>query len=761
MTECGAGLDLRLLGPVRVSLDGAEIVSGTDRRVAVLCMLAMRANQPISREEMVTAVWGEEPPPSALGNIYKFVSELRRALEPQGGRRGAGHALSSVAGTYLLQLPAGAVDVQRFEGAREYSRACRAAGDKMAELTALEDALGLWQGEALAGVPGPYAAAQRIRLAELRLANVERRAELLVGLGRHNEAVPALRELVNAYPSQEKFYALLMDALCGAGRDAEALTVHRRARRFLAQLTGAEPGLLLRRAHQRATGAEQSERSAAARPAAIVGRNAEVLLLRRAVAQLAAGTGGHIRLDGGPGVGKSAVLDAGLRGSRPVGYRAGWSRATLETGQPLATLLDCLASATGGAEPQWLTRLRQVPADPAILTANVIAALREACAESPLLLVVDDLQWADEATLRVWPLLRRLSAGLPLLLAAAARPDPAVLDRLGWEGAMPLGPLTSGESSALVVAAAGRPLDVNVIERIVLDAGGNPCYLLAGVAAALHDDGTPEAGVPAETAAAVARHLATLNEPTQHVLRAIAVLGDDCDIALLATATGKPANSLLDAVRAARAAGLLTTSTETMTFRHRIVARALREGTPAALRAMLHRSFAEQLAAAGTAPARVVGQLLAGSAPLSAEMCAWLARNIDAAAEQSPREAVDLLRRACLQPGLESANRLRLTAALARLLFRLERPATEPAEWVAARTQDTELEAEMRLLAALSHERAGDVEQAAAVARWVLGAQRAPEPWLERFRDLMARIRPRMTGIPTKPHEQTVTGNRL
>jgi DNA-binding SARP family transcriptional activator len=732
VTEPGRDLDLRLLGPVRVRRAGVEVVSGADRRAAVLGVLALRANRPVSREELVTAVWGGDPPVSALGNIYTSVSELRSAL---------GQVLSSAAGSYLLRVPDSAVDVWRFEKAREISRA---AGDKAAELAALEDALGLWQGEALAGVPGPFAAAQRARLTELRLADVERHAGLLLDLGRHEEAIAALRELVEAYPLQERFHGLLMTTLHACGRGAAALTTYRDARRLLAQLTGNEPGPVLQEAHRTVIG----DARPVPRKPVLVGRGTEVLLLRHAATQVAAGSGGHIRLEGPPGIGKSAVLAAGLRTSRPAGCRIGWSKGGAGA-SPLATLLDCLRSATG-EQLDW-------PPDPADQAEQVMAAVTEACAESPLILVVDDLHQADDATLRIWPFLQQLTARLPLFLAAAARPDRPRLGPLGWSGAMPLGPLASAEATALVEAMAERPLAADRIERIVTDAGGNPCYLLAGAEAA----DPPGEGIPAELMTAVTRHLAVLGEPARHVLRAIAFLGDDCDIAQLATATAKPPESLLGAVAEARAAGFLSESADTMTFRHAIVARVLHDGTPNALRIMLHRSFAEQLARAGMAPRQVIAQLIAGPVPLDAEMSAWLVSNVEVAAERSPRETVNILQLAHQQPGLRPETRLQLTAWLARLLFRLDLPVAQPAGWVAARSTDTAVEAEMRWMVALAHERRGESAKAAEVARWVLSARKAPEDWLDRFRELLARIRPRMGGLPTRPHEPTETGYQL
>src|SRR5207248_7219540 len=148
-------------------------------------------------------------------------------------------------------------------------------------------ALSLWHGDALDGVPGPYATAQRARLAELRLATVERHASLLLDLGRHDEAIAALRELIDAYPMQERFYGLLMTALHASGRQAEAMSTYQSARRLLGA-TGAEPGAVLHDAYQRLTGEAAAELRPSRRESALTGRTAEVRLLPQAVAQVVA-----------------------------------------------------------------------------------------------------------------------------------------------------------------------------------------------------------------------------------------------------------------------------------------------------------------------------------------------------------------------------------------------------------------------------------------------------------------------------------------
>jgi DNA-binding SARP family transcriptional activator len=131
------GMDLRLLGPVRAWRDGQELMLGSARRTAVFSVLALHANHAVSREQLANAVWGDNPPASATGNVYTYVSSLRQVLEPARDRWAAGQMLTSGGGSYCLHVPWQAVDVFRFEALREEGRRHRADGDRPAELAVL------------------------------------------------------------------------------------------------------------------------------------------------------------------------------------------------------------------------------------------------------------------------------------------------------------------------------------------------------------------------------------------------------------------------------------------------------------------------------------------------------------------------------------------------------------------------------------------------------------------------------------------------
>src|SRR5260370_14203167 len=128
----------------------------------------MRANRGISRGELVDAVWGQDPPASAEGGIYTYVAGLRRVIAPTRWARGPGRVLVSSGAGYVLHLVPGQPDAVAFEQQLARARQLRKNGDAVGAVDALEGALGLWRGVAFAGVPGPFAETERVRLAGRR-----------------------------------------------------------------------------------------------------------------------------------------------------------------------------------------------------------------------------------------------------------------------------------------------------------------------------------------------------------------------------------------------------------------------------------------------------------------------------------------------------------------------------------------------------------------------------------------------------------------
>ncbi|TVZ06055.1 AfsR family transcriptional regulator [Trebonia kvetii] len=244
-------LRVGVLGPVTVWREGSEVAAGQPRQLAVLGVLASRANRVVSRGELVDAVWGDNTPASAEGGVYTYVAGLRRVLEPDRAPRARSRVLVSSSGGYTLRIGPSSLDASEFEECLIRARGLRAAGDAAEAASTLDAALSLWRGQPFTGVPGPFAEAERRRLTELRTAAVEVRANLMLDQGHAAAAIPELTALVAEHPLRERAHGLLMIALYQCGRQAEALGVFRDVRERLAEDLGIDPGVELTSIHQR------------------------------------------------------------------------------------------------------------------------------------------------------------------------------------------------------------------------------------------------------------------------------------------------------------------------------------------------------------------------------------------------------------------------------------------------------------------------------------------------------------------------------
>lgn len=244
-------LRVELLGSLLLWRDGKQLLLGAGRLRALLGILATRRNQVVSRDELIDALWGDHPPASVENAVHVYVARLRRVLEPGRVHRAPAQLLVSTESGYLLRLAPDQLDVEVFDTHRAQGDRLWSAGDLAGAVRSLDAALALWRGQPWAGVPGPFAQMERVRLSELRLSVLEKRAEILLALGRHVELVVELSSLVYEHPLRESLRVFHMQALYRSGRQADALAVFHDARRLLITELGIEPGSDLRYLHQR------------------------------------------------------------------------------------------------------------------------------------------------------------------------------------------------------------------------------------------------------------------------------------------------------------------------------------------------------------------------------------------------------------------------------------------------------------------------------------------------------------------------------
>ncbi|MEU8465879.1 BTAD domain-containing putative transcriptional regulator [Streptomyces sp. NPDC029003] len=223
-----------VLGPIRAWRGAEALPSGSPQQRALLAVLLLRDGRTATAPELIDAIWGEDPPPQALATIRTYASRLRKVLDPG--------LLVSDAGGYAVRLRhQEALDLGIARSLAADADTARTAGDRALARTLLARALDLWDGEPLAGVPGPHADTERTRLGEWRLQLLETRLDLDLEVGHHAEAVSELTALTAAHPLRERLRELLMLALYRSGRQAEALAVYADTRRLLADELGVDP----------------------------------------------------------------------------------------------------------------------------------------------------------------------------------------------------------------------------------------------------------------------------------------------------------------------------------------------------------------------------------------------------------------------------------------------------------------------------------------------------------------------------------------
>ena len=436
---------------------------------------------------------------------------------------------------------------------------------------------------------------------------------------------------------------------------------------------------------------------------ALVGRDSEMALLTGLIREVARGRGSSVLIEGEPGIGKSALVRAAVAGTPDAGCQVFWGAGD-ELGQalPLLPFLDGLRVREPSTNPRRNTIVQllrgEVAADrgtdvPAVLAEQLLALVAEQYAVRPTILVVDDLQWADQASITLWGRLARSARQVPLLLVGMMRPAPQRDDLLALrrmvddDARLQLTGLSGVAVADLVAGLAGGVPDGDLL-RLADGAAGNPLYLTELVAALARSSGltVTETGAaelaggsaPSSLSAAIADRLGFVAGPVREVLRAAALLGTDFAVSDLAIVLGRSVADLIPAVDEACAVGVLAESGHGLGFRHPLIRAALYDEMPTPVRAAWHRDAGRALAAAGGPPDRVARQMLRAvgepgdvTEPMDEWMLDWLARTADSLVAQAPGVAAELLTRAVASSPADSAQHGWLASRLADALYRI------------------------------------------------------------------------------------------
>ncbi len=483
------------------------------------------------------------------------------------------------------------------------------------------------------------------------------------------------------------------------------------------------------------------------RASALIGRDTEVATLVRLVTEVTAGRGGAVLIEGEPGIGKSSLVRTALA-EAGGGCQVFWGAGD-ELGQalPLLPLLEALRVRESSPNPRrdMIVRLLrgEVAADrgtdvTAALAEQLLALITEQCAMQPTVLVVDDLQWADQATVTLWGRLARSVPDAPLLLVGMMRPVPRREDLLALRrvaaGALRLRLTGLGEAAVatLVTSRVGGKPDDKLL-RLADGAAGNPLYVIELVDAVARSSSVTVTGAgtavltndaaPGSLSAAIADRLGFVSGPVREMLRAAALLGVDFAVPDLAVVLGRGVVDLVPAVDEARAAGVLAESGSGLGFRHPLIRTALYEEIPVPVRAAWHRDAGRALAEAGAPADRVARQLLRALGgpggpvdPMDDWMLAWLARTADLLVGQAPQVAAELLRRAVAGSAVGSEHHDFLVSRLADTLYRVGEAAE--AEQVAnralAQTVEPDLLVDLHWTLAQCRMRVGEFEESLA-----------------------------------------------
>jgi DNA-binding SARP family transcriptional activator len=648
---------VELCGALTVEVDGRRVEDDLPGRQGRLLFayLARNHERPVRRDELVDVVWDDHPPGSPDAGLAALLTRVRQALGPE-----------AVSGRGHLQLAGEVwVDLDDACAAAAEAEEALAAGDPRRAAERARAALERFERPLLPELGGRWVEEQRAELDGLHSDALETlaRAALRLGSGELPAADRAARALIQREPYRESGYVLLMELLAARGNVAEALRVYDRLRVLLRDELGATPAPHVTALHDRLLMQGEAPAPPAGPPGLplpavlaareerpFVGRAAELDALRRAW-ELAQGA--VVVVTGEAGMGKTRLAARFAAEAHAGGAAVLHGRIDEETVVPYQPFVEAIRhyashADLAGADVEALAPL--VPELGAVATESgerenrryrlfeaVAALLGRVAAERPLLLVVEDLQWAGMPTLLLLRHVVRVLDGAPVMVLVTMRDEEAnlvadpgrLLADLSREHVVErvaLGGLEEADAAALVG-------DAELARRLHGRTAGNPFFIeemLRSLAEA------PEAeGVPEGVKDLVSRRLARLERGTVEALTAGAVLGRDFRLATLEAMLERPA---LEHLEEALRAGVVREDAEQVdrfAFAHALVRETLYDAPAHARRARLHLRAGRALEAAGAPPGELAHHFFeareVGGAEAAVEYSAAAARRAVAA----------------------------------------------------------------------------------------------------------------------------------
>ena len=651
-------LEFRLLGGVAVLRDGAPLDLGGSKQRAILGLLMLNVGRVVSIDRLIQQLWGEEPPPAALGTIQSHISRLRRILEPDRPPGARARVVVTRPPGYILQADADLVDCTRFERLAREGRAALAEGRHAEALDSLAEARRLWRGIPLADVADDlHVEPDTARLEAMHLVAVEDEMEAALALGRHGDLVPSLEALLAEHPLRERLRMYLVLALYRSGRQADALDLLRQTRETLREELGIDPSPPLQRLeHQILSHDPELDVHATTSPAVgpapvlvasdqddgsepeparlpLVGREREVGQLRRMLIEASKGSGQILLLGGEPGIGKTRLaqefeLTAGATG----GMTVAWGRSYDGVAPALWPWIQVLRGLTPAIEetPSLVPLARELEAglserdisgemggpggraaERARLFDGYARLLDALSKEAPLLLIMDDLHWADRPSLELLRFLSTQIGDSPILIIGIYRdvdlwPGHPLAEEIGGLIREPvtrrlsLAGLSFEAVAALLTTVLRRDPEGDLVEVIHRRTEGNP-FFVSELARLLRSEDDPDLTarrtIPGGVRDLIRRRLARLPPQTTEVLVTGAVIGREFEFSLLGQLVGLPEDPLLDLLEAALLTGIVEETQEVGIYRfsHDLIREALAAELSSVRRARLDARIAVAL----------------------------------------------------------------------------------------------------------------------------------------------------------------------
>ncbi|MGQ0465963.1 MAG: ATP-binding protein [Sporichthyaceae bacterium] len=627
-----------LLGPVEAYVGGVVLDVGGPGQRALLAVLLLNRGSVVTPDRLIDALWGDAPPATALSTLRGRVARLRAELVAAGERE---DVLRWRDLGYVLDVDRERIDVGCFDELIARARELT-SNDPEAAADLLRQALELWRGPAIVEFADrEFARLEARRLGEARSDATEELAAAELAAGRPASALEHLVPHVAAHPLRERAWELRMRALYALGRQAEALAAYRELRGLLDEQLGVEPSpalrelevLILRQDRSLSSIGQLPPAEPSSATAGFVGRDAELQVLARAARRAAAGSGELLLIGGEPGIGKTRLAQQAAALGTALGLDFYTGHCQESSGAPpyLAVIevleqalsrwssarafrTDVLAE-TAPEIARLVPRLRRLYpdlADPLELPAEqeqrylltcLVECVERLAEHRPAMLLLDDLQWADERTLA---LVEHLADHLPragLLVVATYRdsePTPrlerllADLHRHRRAERIRLGPLDREETAEFLGVLAGREVSSQVAAEVYARTEGHP-FFTEEVFRDLADR-RPPADVPEGIRALLERRLDRLAPATRTVLDAAAVAGPTFPFRLVRRLVDLSEDAVLDALDEARRAALIVDGGDEFLFAHDLIRQALLAGLSSARRRRAHHRTAEAMA---------------------------------------------------------------------------------------------------------------------------------------------------------------------